>query len=462
MSDPAASPPLDDAVATQLAALLHDRDVSEVTAVEGSPLELVRRGRRERLDVRLDPAVFGMVREEGAAQGLVAYALKGGHRLVAAQLRDGRVAVRVQKAPNVDASLAVLVEEGALSQDAAQELLRGVHTGLGLVVLGPARSGRVRLLCAVARAVHERLFLVAITDAAPHECLPAPLGVVDGAAAGASIEQRARAAAELGADALVALELTAAELARLATVDLPVPLIATVQSSSIGALQASLGRGAPGAQLDAVCGQAAVVGFSPEGRPLLVELLGPADASSSSSGPSGAASSAEGPGAHATLRRGISREEDRQPAGDDGPEILLPPPPAYAPPPRARPPMQAVYVDEDGPVALGAPPPSSWASDSPDHDPGWELARVDPASDPAGDGPLDDGTPFDAALARTRGSASTPPRPQFSPRPPPMHPQARALKGAGGLTFEPPSAPPGSAPREDPVADDDEGGGADR
>jgi hypothetical protein len=49
---------------------------------------------------------------------------------------------------------------------------------------------------------------------------------------------------------------------------------------------------------------------------------------------------------------------------------------------------------------------------------------------------------FDAALQAVAK------RPTFAPKAPPLHPQAAALRGTGGLTFEPPLTRTGADPAE--------------
>jgi hypothetical protein len=87
-------------------------------------------------------------------------------------------------------------------------------------------------------------------------------------------------------------------------------------------------------------------------------------------------------------------------------------------------------------------PPAEWASEDIDDDPGWELGPVG-ASSSATSSPPAPGT-FDAALQAVSK------RPTFAPKAPPPHPQAAALRGTGGLTFEPPAGGRGDG--------DDDGG----
>jgi len=109
--------------------------------------------------------------------------------------------------------------------------------------------------------------------------------------------------------------------------------------------------------------------------------------------------------------------------------------PSALPPARRAP---STFID-DAPIQLEAPP-AEWASEDIDDDPGWELGPVG-ASTSATSSPPQPGT-FDAAL---QAAAK---RPTFSPKAPPVHPQTAALRGTGGLTFEPPGG-----------RGDDDGGG---
>jgi hypothetical protein len=99
----------------------------------------------------------------------------------------------------------------------------------------------------------------------------------------------------------------------------------------------------------------------------------------------------------------------------------------------------------EAPVALGDAPPADWASADADDDPGWELGSL--ARD--GGGSVAPGS-FDATLATVAR------RPAFAPRAPTAHPAAHALRGTGGLTFEPPSGP-GAGNGGDDGGDDDDG-----
>jgi hypothetical protein len=120
--------------------------------------------------------------------------------------------------------------------------------------------------------------------------------------------------------------------------------------------------------------------------------------------------------------------------------------------------VDAQFVDGAEPLPPLDALPSSWASNAPDDDPGWELGDPVPPEDAmTPSGPVSASTStnapkgsFDAALAKQKA------RPSFAPRAPATHPQAASLRGRdakgadpfGGLTFEP---PPGG-----PAGDDDE------
>jgi hypothetical protein len=278
------------------------------------------------------------------------------------------------------------------------ELLASVFLGQGLTLLGPARAIRTRLAVAVAVAACARLRVVALGPEVPARVLPSPLGD--------DVVVRARAAIELGADVLFAVDLSPATLAALLAAPLPVPLIATVSSSSMEGLMAGF-AGLPRALL----GLAAVCAFDPEGRPRLVELHG--DAATSSSPPPSSSAAAPQP-APAPLAAAMP------------PVPALPSSSSASSSSSRRSPPAIV---EEAPIQLEAPP-AEWASEDIDDDPGWELGPVG-ASSSTTSSPPQPGS-FDAAL---QAAAK---RPAYAPKAPLPHPQTAALRGTGGLTFEPP------------------------
>ena len=384
MSDPLID--LATATAAALGALLLDKDVSGVDVVEGGLPELVRRGRRERLQLLVEGPLFAVLRERGADNALFEVDLPGGVHLAAGPLLDGRVALSLRRAAPTDVSLSDLVEEGLVPVGVPDELVAALHLGLGLVVLGPASSARTRLTVAVARAVSQQLRVMALGTDVPAQSVPAPRVAGDD-----DLVARARAASALGADVLYAHAVTVVELASLLRASLPVPLLASVAVSNMALLREGLGTLSP-----LTVGLAAVVGFDPEGCPRLLELHGDSGASSSSSSSSLPSSSSSS----------------------------LP---------------SSSSVDDDT-VAPDDAPPAEWASQDIDDDPGWELGPVQSPSSlpspsllPASTSPPAPGS-FDAALQ------SVARRPSYTPRAPAPHPQHSALRGTGGLTFEAPGA----------------------
>lgn len=397
------------AVAAALGALVADKDTSQVDVVEGGLPEVVRRGRRERLSALVEGPLFEILRDAGAAAGPIELALPGGVGLVAGPLVDGRVAVSVRRAPPTDASLAHLVEEGVIPPGVDGELVASVFLGQGLVVLGPAQAARTRLAVAVARAATARLRVCALGPCVPAQALPAPIG-----AGGDDVIARAKAACALGADVLFALHLSPAELAGLLRLPLPVPLIATVASSSMEGLTLGL-DGLPRALL----GLAAVIAFDPEGRPRLVELHGETSGTPSPSPASPTVNDTPAPALLASM------------SSSSLPSSSLP----------SRRQSPVVTVD-DGPVVLEALP-ADWASQDIDDDPGWELGPVDASTSASSSSSPSSSSSSSSSSAATAGSfdaalQAAAKRPTFSPRPPPVHPQTAALRGTGGLTFEPP------------------------
>lgn len=388
MSDPLID--LATATAAALGALLLDKDVSGIDVVEGGLPELVRRGRRDRLQLLVEGPLFAVLRERGADNALFEVDLPGGVHLAAGPLLDGRVAVSVRRAAPTDVNLSGLVEEGLVPVGVPDELVAALHLGLGLVVLGPASSARTRLTVAVARAVSQQLRVMALGTDVPAQSVPAPR-----VAGEDDLVARARAASALGADVLYAHAVTVVELASLLRASLPVPLLASVAVSNMALLREGLGTLSP-----LTVGLAAVVGFDPEGCPRLLELHGDSGASSTSTSPSPSSLPSSSSSSSSTLS-----------------------------------------VDDDT-VAPDDAPPAEWASQDIDDDPGWELGPVQSPSSlpsslpsllPASTSPPAPGS-FDAALQ------SVARRPSYTPRAPAPHPQHSALRGTGGLTFEAPGA----------------------
>lgn len=428
--------PLEAVLRAELSTLLDDHDVSAVRALFGAPLEVMRRGRRERLEAALATALFEQLGEALARrtpdEGLLCAPLDR-HRVTLGRLPDGRPLLFVQKAPSLDVSLEDLEDECLLPAGLGAELLAVAAEGHGLVALGPAPVGADRLVAAIARALAERLGVALASEGDASWASPLPAG-------GGGVVARFTLAAACGADAALAFALSLDEAAALAGAATGALRLVSVRCPSAAHLEAALAaRAAPVAGL---AGQLCVLGYDAQGRPRLVEYHAPQAA---------------------TPREGAPREPPREPAREPARE----PPPARpdllssaaALPPSssvgdgALSPVPGLRVPLDGLPPLGplpAGPPVAWASTSPEDDPGWELSGPPPpgaglgaASEP----PAADGGPFARVMAEVRG------RPTFTPRPPAPHPQARQLQDDpfGGLTFE----PPGSAAAE-PVQDDED------
>jgi hypothetical protein len=112
--------------------------------------------------------------------------------------------------------------------------------------------------------------------------------------------------------------------------------------------------------------------------------------------------------------------------------------------------LQPTEPTPDAPIQLDALP-AEWASEDIDDDPGWELGSLSASSSASSPPPGS----FDAALQAVAK------RPTFAPKSPPLHPQATALRGTGGLTFEPPLARgEADVATNDDIDDDASNGGA--
>jgi hypothetical protein len=334
---------------------------------------------------------------------------------VAAILVDGRVALSLSKPAPTDARLEHLVEEGVLPGGVDGELVAAVLEGGGVAVIGPARAARARVVVAVARALSPLLRIVSLSEDVPAGCVPGPASCRTPAPGGVDVDARAATAVLLGADVLVALDLTPAEARGLARAALPVPVVAAVRCASMAALQAAFGE----ASVRSVFALTAVLGLAPDGRPRLVELHG-------------AAGEAMPPSAITPAPTTTTTTPTTTTAAGAEPSASV-----------AR--REASTTTTIDVPALADAPPADWASSDADDDPGWELGSMS-------NGPAAAGS-FDAAL---QAAAK---RPAYTPRPPAAHPQTRSLsggtpspdlKGTGGLTLDPPEPAAGAR-------DDDEG-----
>ena len=401
-------PAVDDTVAAAvdaaLSSLLADKDVSEVGAVEGGLIEVMRRGRRERLPTLLEGPLFALLRERGDLPYVAC--LAGGVRIVVAALVDGRLALSVAKPAPTDARLEHLVEEGVLPAGVDGELVAAVLEGGGVGVLGPARSARARIVVAVVRTLSPLLRMVSLSPEVPTGCLPSPVGV--------DLAARAQTALLLGADVLVSLDLSAADACALAKAGLPVPVLAAVRVSSMAALQAAFALHGD-ISVRSVFALSAVVGLAPDGRPRLVELHG---AAAEPVAPAAIAPASQ------PLSPSLATHEERHR------DVMRSEP---APPRRGERMMATSTIDVL--PALADAPPADWASSDANDDPGWELGPLSTEAPTPGS--------FEAALQVAAQKAGTTPRPASA------HPQALSmgqqtfsstpsLKGTGGLTLEPP------------------------
>ncbi len=406
-------PPLadsaEDAVRRALGALLVDNDVAAAHALERGPLDVTRRGRRERLGVALPDEVFTALRALGAGQRALELHVDG-HRVRALPTAGDKVLLYLEKRPTLDARLSALVEEGVVPPDAAVAVLATARAGHGLVVVGSAGVGARRLACAVAREVAESAPVFSLDDGlAADWLLPAPISSED---ANEDVRARARRCVAAGAEVLFSLGLSLEDARALAGAELAVSVIAVVAAPNAPAYYAALNRGPEGGALnpDALATQLCVVGRAPFGRPVLVEQHAPESAAPLAAAP--------------VVEEGFGARPGRVVEASEIVPVTMPAPSAPSPPRGIATPI----ADGDLPPLppLGAPPPAAWASSSLDDDPGWELGEARGAAASA----------FAGVMAEVKT------RPSFTPRPPPVHPQTRALRGDpfGGLTLEPPIA----------------------
>lgn len=482
-----------DAISSGLGALLADKDVSEIASLEGSFVEVRRRGRRERLDVMIEGPLFALLRDAGAERGVVRMRTAGtqsggvhtgAHDVVAGPLADGRIALRIVKTGAPEATFESLVEEGVLPPGVDLELRAAVLEGAGVIVAGPARAARKRVVGAIVRALAERLSFFGATDSLA-SLVAVPLEK------GAPVVDKAKAAAALGCDVIAALDISPHTAVTLARAELGVPFVVSIAAPSWDGIEAAFDDARM--HVSAFAGTTAIIGHGPDGAARLAELRGPMRAEGMNDAPSSAPNpTARGSAANtsATLASRGLPSSTPSPAASPSPSSSMRDvaAPAEVSGLRARPSfasassasslssMRDARSQEGAPLDDALPPlaalPAAWASDAPDDDPGWELGEPPPAGgdDPPSTSPSmptsatnASGAPkgsFDAALA-----AAGKGKPSFAPRAPKPHPQTAQLRGApmggaggdpfGGLTLEPPPGGPRVDPGDDSGDDED-------
>ncbi len=398
------------ATAAALGEYLADVEVSSLDVVEGGLPELVRRGRRVRLGALIEGPLFEVVRETVSSAGApIEVDLPGELMLRAALLTDGRVALRVTRAAPSDVSFDALTQEGLLPVGVDAELVQAVNGGSGVVFVGSASVARVRCAIAVARAATKAMRVASLSSHTPVQCMARVAGADD-------VVTAAQAAVGLGADVLYGHELSAQELALLVRAALPVPVVASCAVSSVALLRHALRD--DGETAIAALGVVGVCGFDDVHVPRLLELHGDTAVAASSppvatASPAPLLTSAHDAtsGTSATVSVPVSVPANVQ---------------------RSR----GGLIEE--PIILSDAPPAEWASEHIDDDPGWELGPLSSPPSPSSSTSSSAGS-FDKALEAVAK------RPSYQPKAPPMHPQAAALRGTGGLTFE----PPGGASEDD-------------
>lgn len=472
------------AIASGLGALLGDKDISEISSLEGSFVEVRRRGRRERLDVMIEGPLFALLRDAGAERGVVRMrtagtqsggVLTGAHDVVAGPLADGRIALRIVKTSAPDATFEALVEEGILPPGVDVELRAAVLEGAGVIVAGPARAARRRVVGAIVRALAERLSFFGATDSLA-SLVAVPLEK------GAPVVDKAKAAAALGCDVIAALDIAPHVAVALARAELGVPFVVSIAAPSWDSIAFAFDDARM--HVGAFAGTTAIIGYGPDGAARLAELRGAVRADGTddharSTVPVNARGSAPNASSATLASRGLpsspssppsSSSQAAMPSRDTGApaEVSgLRARPSFASAPSMRS-QEGATVDDALPSLAALP--AAWASDAPDADPGWELGEPPPAG--GDDAPAlarsSSAAPpsraakgsFDAALAAQKSG-----KPSFAPRPPKPHPQAAQLRGAaiggdpfGGLTLEPPPGGPSLSDGGDDGGDADEPG----
>lgn len=404
-----------------LGALLIDDDVGAVHLLEGGEVSVMRRGRRERLPLTLPESLWASLRQWLGAAAEERLEVDGHPGTIL--LAEGGIAhFALVKRPVREVSLAALVEETLLSADESERLVSDVLAGRSLLVTGPARDAARRLVLAVGNALAEHTLVVNLDeDVALPWALPAPLP-------GATLLERAKVAARIGAEALLSTSLSLEDVELLAAAALPCIAVARVDVATPSALV----RTTAGGGLDVQCrldARVLQVGRAVSGRPRVLAFT--AHPSVSPSPAPGALAERNPPMAPASAPVASHLTTWGTPPGPPaalgGPSLSVP---------RAglgRTPV--VDIDELPPLApLPAAPPSAWASTAHDDGPGWELGDPDNTSSGSASADAAEASAFGAVLSEVRA------RPSFVPRLPAPHPQARALRGDpfGGLSLEPP------------------------
>lgn len=309
-----AVPALDDTLRASLdehvGALLRDADVSSIDLDEGRPIVVTRRARREELAASIPDALFtafdavGAFAAHASSDAVFMATLPSGDLVTCARMGESR-RVHVARAPSEPVYMRALLEEGAIDDDTAQGLMAAIENGRHVVVAGPCASGRTRLAIALATECAPYLSVARLGAHGPRTLARAPEA--------SSTSTIPAAAAALGVELLLALDVDVPTLRSLLEGDPPVVVVASARTPRVPDGIGDVER--------------ATVRFSSTGAALVV--------------------------------RPVARAVEVEPA------------------PRATTARAAPQTVVEGfaPLPTLAPgPPSGWASRAHDAEPGWELS----------------------------------------------------------------------------------------
>ena len=419
-----------DLVTESLQVFLSDRDVSEIRAQSSGGIQVVRRGRWERLQASLEPEIFEALERHAHTQagdgkrknaGVIPVAID----LPCAELRwNERVSgqeIWCHKHPPYDVTVDELVDSGVVSATDAESVLSHAAGGGGCLVLGPARYHTDRWVIALANALGTQRWMACARPGAEiswADCSLAP---------GQEWVEACRTQLLRGAEGLFTWGLSSAQFLQLCQARLGGLGIYGLRIASLEQLLELLD--ANDVRCTSAATQACVLGHDASGNmKLALHRFGAVP---------------DNPLIHGRQDApGVAREL-REVAPAQAP-VVPNDPISAAPPSRPTSIPDAVLDDpfEGLPPLEPLPPgpPNAWASNAPNDDPGWELGGGNPVGTPSGAAsttgtPGESNTGFADVMNQVRA------RPTFQPRPPDPHPLARKLQTDpfGGLTLEPPA-----------------------
>jgi len=224
--------------------LARDPDVTAIDLDEGRGVTVTRRARREHLDVVVPEGAFRAFAADGAF-GAEPFrrGLASGDVVAAARLGETR-RIHVERSPKTTVHMLSLFEEGLLDEESALRLMGAIQSGRHVVIGGPCTGGKRRLAVALVSECAPYLSVARLDSRGPTPFLVAPRGD--------TLLARAQAAADVGIELLLALDVETHELLELLRSEPRLVVVASVASPR-----------AP--VVEGVLAECATVGFSPAG-----------------------------------------------------------------------------------------------------------------------------------------------------------------------------------------------------